>query len=668
MTKTKKTDGEMPKKTKRHTGQAALVLYDLLVFIGVCVILLVLYQNRSVDEPLDIVDTLIHAALAGVPVFAARFIGRIYKQIWRYGGIQGYIRLLFTDACAFVVYIVLELALPLPTHITVARGFALYCANLLGALALRMLYRYAYKCGNTRTRYGRFLLKVFNIFAFQGSGELHGSQTNDSNVVILGAGNEGTALAEEMISDPESNFTPKLFLDTDPDKIGRQIHGIKIYDASAITDRMLREYEISEIIFALPGLDEDTAKTLYTKYRDWGFKVRTYEYNTLRGDENGRGRLRSMSLDDLLFRKPKSILDKKTSDYYRGKRVLVTGGGGSIGAELCRILAKMAPAQIVIVDIYENGAYDVKQELKIVYRDSIDVRIEIVSVTNHEGLRRIFEKYRPEIVLNAAAHKHVPLMENNCVEAAYNNVFGTLNTVLCAREFGAERFIMLSTDKAVNPTNVMGATKRLCEMIIAAYAAEEGNKVNFSATRFGNVLGSAGSVVPLFKKQIAYGGPVTITDKRIVRYFMSISEAASLVLISGAMAASGELFVLDMGESVRILDLAEAMIRMSGLRPYVDIDIEEIGLRPGEKLYEELLIKTENLDKTPNELIFIERDRPYTLKEVEDKLEILREAIDTGNDDNVRAALMKIIPEYRTPEDVNGSAFSGGENDKTTPG
>ncbi|MBO4261248.1 MAG: polysaccharide biosynthesis protein, partial [Clostridia bacterium] len=354
-------------------------------------------------------------------------------------------------------------------------------------------------------------------------------------------------------------------------------------------------------------------------------------------------------------RKPRSILDGKTAAYYKGKRVLVTGGGGSIGAELCRILAKMKPSLIVIVDIYENGAYDVRQELKIIYGDEIDVKIEIVSVTNYYGLLKTFKKYKPEVVLHAAAHKHVPLMEENCVEAAYNNVFGTLNTVKCAVESGAERFIMLSTDKAVNPTNVMGATKRLCEMIVAAYAAKEGNTVNFSATRFGNVLGSAGSVVPLFRKQIAYGGPLTVTDKRIIRYFMSISEAASLVLISGAMAASGELFVLDMGEPVKIIELAETMIRLSGLRPYVDIDIDEIGLRPGEKLYEELLLKTENLDKTPNELIFIERDVPHSLGEVEAKLSLLKDAIETGDDAKVKETLMRIVPEYRTPEDVNGN-------------
>ncbi len=642
------------KKPRKHTGQTVLVLYDLVIFFGVCFLMLVLYQNRSADEKLGALDMFIHIALAGVPIFAARIIGRIYNQIWRYGGIQCYIRLLVTDGAAFVVYILLELFLPIK-HITIARGFSIYCATLLGSLAIRMIYRYVYKCGNTRTKYGRFLLSVFRLFALSPSNQDKDSSAVQSNVVILGAGDEGSALAEEMIGDPESNYVPKFFADLSRDKIGRQIHDLKIYDACSITDIMLREYEISEIIFACPDIDEDIAKVLYKRFRDWGFKVRTYDYKSLRGGEAERGKFRSMGLDDLLFRKPRSILDGKTAAYYKGKRVLVTGGGGSIGAELCRILAKMKPSLIVIVDIYENGAYDVRQELKIIYGDEIDVKIEIVSVTNYYGLLKTFKKYKPEVVLHAAAHKHVPLMEENCVEAAYNNVFGTLNTVKCAVESGAERFIMLSTDKAVNPTNVMGATKRLCEMIVAAYAAKEGNTVNFSATRFGNVLGSAGSVVPLFRKQIAYGGPLTVTDKRIIRYFMSISEAASLVLISGAMAASGELFVLDMGEPVKIIELAETMIRLSGLRPYVDIDIDEIGLRPGEKLYEELLLKTENLDKTPNELIFIERDVPHSLGEVEAKLGLLKDAIETGDDAKVKETLMRIVPEYRTPEDVNGN-------------
>ena len=296
-------------------------------------------------------------------------------------------------------------------------------------------------------------------------------------------------------------------------------------------------------------------------------------------------------MEELLFRKPLVVTDEKTNAYYRDKVILITGGGGSIGSELCRQIARMAPRQIIILDIYENGAYDVQQDLRIAYGDRIDLKIEIASVTNRRALEKVFETYHPQIVINAAAHKHVPLMEHNCIEAVENNVFGTLNVVQCCEKFKTERFMMVSTDKAVNPTNVMGATKRMCEMIAMAYSTL-GN-VKYSATRFGNVLGSAGSVIPLFKKQIMNGGPMTVTDKRIVRYFMTIPEASQLVLQSGAMANNGELFVLDMGKPVKILDLAENMIRLSGAE---GIEIIETGLRPGEKLYEELLVRTEELD------------------------------------------------------------------------
>ena len=273
-----------------------------------------------------------------------------------------------------------------------------------------------------------------------------------------------------------------------------------------------------------------------------------------------------------------------------GKTILVTGGGGSIGSELCRQLAKMNPKHIIILDIYENGAYDVQQELKMAYGDKVSLSIEICSITNIKALERVFEKYRPQIIINAAAHKHVPLMENNSIEAVENNVFGARNLVMLCEKYESERFMMVSTDKAVNPTNVMGATKRMCEMIVQS--ASTYGTVKYSSTRFGNVLGSAGSVIPLFKRQLANGGPLTVTDKRIIRFFMTIPEASGLVMQAGAMAKSGELFVLDMGKPVKILSLAENMIRLSGAK---GIEIVEVGLRPGEKLYEELLIKTETL-------------------------------------------------------------------------
>ena len=316
----------------------------------------------------------------------------------------------------------------------------------------------------------------------------------------------------------------------------------------------------------------------------------------------------------------------------------------------------MNPKQIVILDIYENGAYDVQQELKIAYGGKLDIRIEILSITNKKALEKVFDTYRPQIVINAAAHKHVPLMEHNCVEAVQNNIFGTKNVIDCCEKYGIDRFMMVSTDKAVNPTNVMGATKRMCEMLVQS--ASTHGRVKYSATRFGNVLGSAGSVIPLFKRQIANGGPITLTDKRIIRYFMTIPEASQLVLASGAMAHNGELFVLDMGQPVRILDLAENMIRLSGVQ---GIEIVETGLRPGEKLYEELLVKTEELDKTDNSLIFIERDAPLSEMEINAKLKMLQCACETEDSNLVREALRQVVPTFRKPEEVNVKATEAEE-------
>ncbi|WP_369681558.1 UDP-N-acetylglucosamine 4,6-dehydratase family protein [Ruminococcus flavefaciens] len=310
------------------------------------------------------------------------------------------------------------------------------------------------------------------------------------------------------------------------------------------------------------------------------------------------------------------------------------------------------------MDVCENGAYDIQQELRIKYGDELNLRIEIVSICDKEKIEKILRENTPDVVLHAAAHKHVPLMERNVCEAVTNNVFGTLNLVEACEKYGVKRFIMVSTDKAVNPTNVMGATKRMCEMIVQS---RSGDRTSFSATRFGNVLGSNGSVIPLFKRQISNGGPITVTDKRIIRYFMTIPEAAQLVMTSGAMASNGELYVLDMGNPVKIIDLAENMIRLSGLKPYEDIDIIEIGLRPGEKLYEELLIKTEELDKTDNNMIFVERDKPLSWELIEHKLEILKEAVDTQSNRVVKRALMQVVPTYHTPEEVNENAIDSEE-------
>lgn len=635
---------------KKRNNKWALILYDIGILLFVDIVLLGLY--RSIEE-LSFTGVLIHSAISFVCIFSLRILGNIYRQIWRYGGIQCYIRLLIVDGMAFAVNLLLELTLPRIFEmelITFARMLSVACMNLLCSMAIRMIYRYAYKCGSTTTAFGRFLNFLLFVFAGEKKPAEYNDPVHKIKIAIVGAGRVGVTLAEELMASQSAAYIPRCFVDTSVEKAGREIHGIPVLSENEVTIAQLRDYEIQEVVFAIPHLTDAEQKKLYEVYSGAGYKIKVYDYPVMQS-AGSRRHLRDFDVEELLFRKPVVISDEKTNRFYQDKVILITGGGGSIGSELCRQLAKMKPKQIIVLDVYENGAYDIQQELRMVHGSGLDLRIEILSITNKKGLKRVFETYRPQIVLNAAAHKHVPLMEHNCIEAVENNVFGTLNLVELCEEYHAECFMMVSTDKAVNPTNVMGATKRMCEMIVQSASTE--SHVKYSATRFGNVLGSAGSVIPLFKKQIAAGGPVTLTDKRIIRYFMTIPEASQLVLQSGAMAKNGELFVLDMGQPVRILDLAENMIRISGVS---GIEIVETGLRPGEKLYEELLIKTETLTRTDNKLIFIEKDIPLNLEELYSRLEQLRSACDSGEDGLVREVLKQVVPTYKAPEEVNNKA------------
>lgn len=642
MTNEKKNEVTIKKKAEEKKNvRWPLIIYDLAVFIIASMILLVIYRGMEKLSVSGIVEQMI---LAGVCVFSARLIGKIYGQVWRYGGIQCYIRLLATDSVAFLVYFCLELLLPIP-KVTFARMLSLISVNLLGALAMRMMYRYAYKCGNQENLRGRILAKLLYMVSGLESG--CDKEVQKIKVAIIGAGRVGVSLAEELLNNEESAYISRCFIDVAEEKVGREIHDIPVYSEDEATFAKLGELEVQEIIFAIPSMEAEKKKKLYDYYKEAGYKLKVYDYPTMYTAGEKR-HLREFDIEELLFRKPLVVADERTNAYYKDKVVLITGGGGSIGSELCRQLAKMNPKKIIILDIYENGAYDVQQELKIAYGNSLDLQIEICSITHKKALKRVFDKYHPQIIINAAAHKHVPLMEHNCIEAIYNNVFGTKNLVDLCEEYHAERFMMVSTDKAVNPTNVMGATKRMCEMIVQS--ASTHGTVKYSATRFGNVLGSAGSVIPLFKRQIANGGPVTVTDKRIIRYFMTIPEASQLVLQSGAIANNGELFVLDMGQPVKIMDLAENMIRLSGVQ---GISVIETGLRPGEKLFEELLVKTEDLDKTSNSMIFIERDTALSAEEIDRKLEILKEACEQEDDLVAKEALRSVVPTFRRPEDVN---------------
>lgn len=477
--------------------------------------------------------------------------------------------------------------------------------------------------------------------------------------LIIGAGSAGAMVLNELGRTKEFGYQIVGFVDDSSDKIGTEINGVKVYGPISSVNHLVKSLRIKQVIIAVPSAGTSKIKEITNLIDYKGINVQILPDKTRLLQSDIVSNIRKVEIADLLGRKALDVIDKNTANFYKDKVVLVTGGGGSIGSELCRQVAKMNPKQIIILDIYENCAYDIQQELKMKYGKDFNLQVEIISITNRPAMERVFAKYHPNIVVMAAAHKHVPLMEHNVVEAVENNVFGTLNTVELAEKYGVDRVHMVSTDKAVNPTSVMGATKRICEMIVQAHSTKE-QHTTFSATRFGNVLGSAGSVIPLFKKQIENGGPITLTDYRIIRYFMTIPEASQLVLQSASMAKNGELFVLDMGEPVKIYDLAKNMIHLSGLEPDVDIEIKEIGLRPGEKLYEELLVKTEELDKTDNSMIFIERDKPLKLDQINSMLNLLSEGIAIGNDANMKSIIKKVVPTFIEKEDANKN-FDGKE-------
>lgn len=631
----------MSKNLKKSNTRWPLVVYDVIVYIIASILLLWIYGGNGNLTNAGFFQLSI---LGFICMFICRRIGNIYGQIWRYGGIRGYIRLIFSDAIAFILLIILQATLSIE-RMSFDRALSLVCVNLLGAISIRMIYRYAYLYSNNETSKGKFLSKLLHRFSGLTTGI--DKEVQKIKIAIIGAGRVGASFAEELVNDEKAVYVPRCFIDIDKTKAGREVNGIPVWYADETTLDKLKAYEVQEIVFAIPNMDVNKKKCLYEHYKNAGYKVKVYDYPTLYTAGSKRN-LREFDIEELLFRKPLAVTNEQTYAYYKDKVILITGGGGSIGSELCRQLAKMDPKQIIILDIYENGAYDVQQELKIAYGNNINLQIEICSITHKKALEKVFKQYHPQIIINAAAHKHVPLMEHNCVEAIYNNVFGTKNLIELCEKYNAQRFMMVSTDKAVNPTNVMGATKRMCEMMVQS--ASMYGHVKYSATRFGNVLGSAGSVIPLFKRQIAKGGPVTLTDKRIIRYFMTIPEASQLVLQSGAMANNGELFVLDMGQPVKILDLAENMIKLSGAH---DIEIVETGLRPGEKLYEELLMNSDTLTKTDNDLIFIEKDTPLSKEEIDEKLEVLKNAIESEDDDDAREALRSVVPTFRRPEEIN---------------
>ena len=486
-------------------------------------------------------------------------------------------------------------------------------------------------------------------------------------VMIIGAGKAGILILKEMKASEKVHGYPVCMIDDDKDKQGRVIDGVSIMGSRKDIARLVREKGIDEIYVAIPTAPPEDIKDILKICQETGCQVKILPgvYQLMNGEVT-ISRLRKVEIEDLLGREPVNVNLDEIMGYVKGKVVLVTGGGGSIGSELCRQLAGHKVKQLIIFDIYENNAYEIQQELKRKYPD-LDMVVLIGSVRNTNRLDYLFRTYRPDIVYHAAAHKHVPLMEDSPNEAIKNNVLGTYKAARAAIKYKAQRFILISTDKAVNPTNIMGASKRLCEMVVQM--SNQKSSTEFVAVRFGNVLGSNGSVIPLFKQQIESGGPVTVTHKDIIRYFMTIPEAVSLVIQAGAYAKGGEIFVLNMGNPVRILDMAENLIRLSGYEPYKDIDICFTGLRPGEKLYEELLMDEEGLQKTVNDRIFIGKPIEMDYDRFERALNRLGEAA-LSETANVRWIVHELVPEYHyknMDSDIAAAEAAASRDSAVTP-
>ena len=611
-----------------------LVIIDLFtVIIAGIFIFLVIPRGTWEDEFMEqAVMKLVLVMI--VCVLLARLILRIYNSIWRYAETMDYLKIVVSDyvACCVTILIVRVLIKDSTPIYFIA---LVYMLELLLTLCTRFFYKY---------------IRSDSIK----------KPTKDSvYVAIVGAGNACISLIDELQKDKYARYIPYCLFDTDPSKIGMRIHGIKIKGTDNDIPKVLEGTPVKDIILAIPSMPVEKRKELFDICSKAGCRVKIFEYALDRMEKssstNLTNQLRDANAEDFLQRKSVNLNMDSVKNLIKDKTILITGGGGSIGSELCRQIASMNPGRLVIVDIYENTAYEIQQELEYIFPGNLNLNIEIMTVRDREKVEFVFEKYKPDIVFHAAAHKHVPLMEDCCDEVVKNNIFGTYNIIEASEKFGVKKMILISTDKAVNPTNIMGASKRFCEMIIQS---KKNSSTDFAAVRFGNVLNSNGSVIPLFKKQIEHGGPITLTDKRIIRYFMTIAEAVQLVITASTMASKSEIFVLDMGEPVKIIDLAEQLIRLAGLRPYKDIAIIEKGLRPGEKLYEELLMKTELLFKTKNDKIFIEKEKEISVEEIKDGLLRLETAVEAKDNEIVRTVLMELVPTYKLPCDVNNE-FEG---------
>lgn len=625
----------------RTLREWTMYIFDV-VAIGICFLGSVLLGQAYMFEE-GITQDIITNAFKALPValalfFVSFFIFRVNKVVWRYARGRDYLRVVFACVVATAVFALLDQLLlhwvagaikrPTLEDVLILKAYPVYTNIGFTTTAISIIMRLSYEMVYAKLK-DKALPK------------------QRKRTMIIGAGYTASAILEELARSA-SIYNPVCLVDDDPDKQGRILHDVPVVGTTKEIPRIARKYDVSSIIFAIPSITPQARQEILTSCMQTDCQVKVLPYiSEMISNVDLVGQAKEINIADLLGRAQISFNDEGVKGYIADKVVMITGGGGSIGSELVRQIVKYNPRRVIILDVYENCAYAIQQEILRNYGSDYDLNVEIASITDYGKMKELFEEYHPQIIFHAAAHKHVPLMETNPEEAVKNNVFGTYNIVKLSYEYGVKKFIMISTDKAVNPTNVMGATKRCCEKIVEMFHQMYGNGVTeFAAVRFGNVLGSNGSVIPLFKEQIKKGGPVTVTHPEIIRYFMTIPEAVSLVLQAGAYANGGEIFILDMGEPVKIVTLAENMIKMMGYKPNEDIQIKYTGLRPGEKLFEELLMKEEGLRKTDNNKIYIGKQVNIDTDLFQKQLEEMRAICETNDKKQVVEQLKVLVPTF----------------------
>lgn len=612
------------KDLRRLIRQFYLLVFDgLAVNLSFYLAFVIRFEGQIVDlsdmiQYVYVYSTMfIYITLVKLVVF---IVFKMYSSLWRYASVEEMLQIVLASIFA--------------TMATVS-FLAAFQMNLPRSIYLLTFIFDTVFVGGIRFSYRIFRRGRQNNWFFK---------RDRRRVMIVGAGSAAAMLVKEYRENPRAHEYAVVMLDDDPEKLGLSIGGAKVAGKIDQLEFMVKKYRVEEIVIAMPSADRQTMKRVVGLANKTGCKLRTLPsvYDLVDGKITIK-EIRDVKIEDLLGRDEVQLDQDEMGEFLSGKRILVTGGGGSIGSELCRQICRFSPRRLVILDIYENNAYELELELRKRYPEQ-EIAVMIASVRDGRCIDKIFMEEKPQVIFHAAAHKHVPLMEANPKEAVKNNVLGTCNVIQSAIAHGVERLVLISTDKAVNPTNVMGATKRFAEMLVQGF--NEQTRTELVAVRFGNVLGSNGSVIPLFKRQIAEGGPLTLTHPKIIRYFMTIPEASQLVLQAGAMAQGGEVFVLDMGEPVKIMDLAENLIRLSGYEPHKDIPIEIVGLRPGEKLYEELLIQSGTTHATRNDQIYIEKPTPIDMDRLRASVGFLRENIHLMSDGEIRGYLNEVVPTY----------------------